>query len=88
IELQVSANDSRANLVQICKVDGSTPYQKWPNASEASSQTVTLEAGKKYYFEIRQWQKNGSTQLFVRWQLPDGSEERPIPAFRFMQPEK
>jgi len=49
---------------------------------------VKLAAGHRYYFELRQWQPGGSTQLHVRWQLPDGSEERPIPAFRFALPEK
>jgi hypothetical protein len=48
---------------------------------------VALQAGARYYLEIRQWQGNGSTQLHVRWQLPDGREERPIPAFRLAQPE-
>jgi hypothetical protein len=82
-ELWLSTDDSPTDKTNICKLRGSTPYRKWPHASEAESQTVALEAGKKYYFEIRQWQRSGSTQLHVRWQLPDGSEERPIPAFRF-----
>ena len=87
-ELWLSTDDSPNDKTNICKLSGSTPYRKWPHASEAESQTVALEAGKKYYFEIRQWQRNGSTQLHVRWQLPDGSEERPIPAFRFAMLEK
>ena len=87
-ELWLSTDSSPADKTNICKLSGSTPYRKWPHASEAESQTVALEAGKKYYFEIRQWQGNGSTQLHVRWQLPDGSEERPIPAFRFALLEK
>jgi hypothetical protein len=69
-------------------VTANTPYRKWPHASEAESQPVTLKAATHYYFEMRQWQGGGSTQLHVRWQLPDGSEERPIPAFRFVLPEK
>ncbi len=82
-ELSLGTNDSSAGKQTICRLTGATPYQKWPHASEAASQIVTLTAGQKYYFEIQQHQANGSAQLHVRWQLPDGSEERPIPACRF-----
>ena len=87
-ELWLSSDSSPASLVQIAAVTKGTPYHKWPHASEAESKRVRLAAGKKYFIEIRQRQPDGSTQLFVRWQLPDGSEERPISAFRFVQPEK
>ena len=87
-ELWLSTDSLSAHKINICQLSSSTPYRKWPHASEAESQTVALEANKKYYFEIRQRQTNGSTQLHVRWQLPDGGEERPIPAFRFALPEK
>jgi hypothetical protein len=88
VELWLGTNDSPAGIISICKLTGATPYQKWPHASEAASQIVRLEAGKKYYFEIRQRQNNGSTQLHVRWRLPDGAEERPIPAYCFTRLEK
>ena len=88
IELWLSTDDSPAHAVKIAAVTPATAYRKWPHASETDSPTVTLAAGKKYYFEIRQRQPNGSTRLHVRWQLPDGSEERPIPAFRFARLQK
>ena len=88
IELWLSTDETPANKINICNVNGTTPYRKWPHIKEAESQTVMLVAGKTYFFEIRQRQGNGSTQLHVRWQLPDGTEERPIPAFRFALPEK
>jgi mannan endo-1,4-beta-mannosidase len=86
VELWLSPDSDPAHGTNICNLSGSTPYHKWPHASEAESQTVTLTAGKQYYFEIRQRQANGSTQLHVRWQLPDGTEERPVPAIRFALP--
>jgi len=86
VELWLAGGSSPADAIDICRLSGATPYHKWPHASEAESQVVTLAAGKKYYFEIRQRQDGGSTQLHVRWRLPDGSEERPIPAFRFDLP--
>lgn len=86
IELWLGAN--AASATNLVSVTGSTPYRKWPHISEADSSAITLTAGIKYYFAIRQYQSAGSTQLHVRWQLPDGTEERPIPAFRFALPEK
>lgn len=85
-ELWLGTNELAAGKVWVCTLTGATPYQKWPHASEAESKVVTLSAGKEYFFEIQQRQPNGSTQLHVRWRLPDGSEERPIPAFRFIHP--
>jgi len=87
-ELWLSSDASPTNKIKIAAVTANTPYRKWPHTSEADSQTVTLKNGVRYDFEIRQWQGSGSTQLHVRWQLPDGSEERPIPAFRFALPGK
>jgi hypothetical protein len=84
----ITPDGSPANKIKIVAVTGSTPYRKWPRINEAESQFVTLTAGQRYDFELRQWQGGGSTQLHVRWQLPDGSEERPIPAFRFALPDK
>lgn len=86
-ELWLGVDSFPTNEVKIVAVTGKTPYSKWPHINEAGSESVNLTAGKKYYFEIRQWQSKGSTQLHVRWQLPDGSEERPIPAYRFTLPE-
>ena len=85
-ELWLSPDASPTNAVKIAEVTPNTPYRKWPHASEADSQTVTLKRGEHYYMEIRQWQTSGSTQLHVRWKLPDGSEERPIPAYHFALP--
>ncbi len=83
VELWLSSDASPKNKLKIAAVTPMTPYRKWPHISEAESQTVKLKRGAHYYFEIIQKQPQGSTQLHVRWQLPDGSEERPIPAFRF-----
>ncbi len=87
-ELWLSSDASPTNAVLIDAVTASTPYRKWPHINEAESQTVRLKRGAHYYFEIRQKQASGSTQLAVRWRLPDGSEERPIPAYDFVRPEK
>jgi hypothetical protein len=63
-------------------VTTNTPYVKWPHTHEAESAAVDLEAGKSYYLEVVQRQKSGSDHLSVRWRLPDGVEQRPIPGDR------
>jgi len=83
VELWLGTGEEVASAGKIAAVTGRTPYRKWPHASETDSAMVTLAAGHRYYFEIRQWQDRGSTQLHVRWRLPDGREERPIPACHF-----
>jgi Glycosyl hydrolase family 26/PA14 domain len=85
-ELWLGSGDSPASAVKIAAVTGGTPYRKWPHINETDSQVVNLVTSRKYYFEIRQRQSAGSTQLHVRWRMPDGSEERPIPAYRFELP--
>ena len=86
-ELWLSTDANPANKVKIGEVTRSTPYCKWPHTHEAASVPVNLEAGRRYYLEVLQQQPSGSTQLAVRWQLPNGVQERPIPACRLMPPD-
>jgi hypothetical protein len=83
-ELWLSPDDQPVRAAKIAEVTPATPYCKWPHTHEAGTAPVTLAAGRRYYFEVRQWQAGGSTQLALRWQLPDGQEERPIPAYRII----
>ena len=83
-ELWLSADATPSKKTKIAEVTRSTPYRKWPHTHEAESISVTLEAGKRYYLEALQQQQSGSTQLAVRWQLPNGVEERPIPGWRLV----
>ena len=85
-ELWLSADATPAKKTKIAEVTRSTPYSKWPHTHEAESVSGSLEAGKRYYLEVLQQQPSGSTQLAVRWQLPNGVEERPIPGWRLMPP--
>ncbi|MFO1514357.1 MAG: glycosyl hydrolase [Verrucomicrobiota bacterium] len=81
-ELWLSTDGTPANKVKITEIVASTPYVKWPHTHEAGSRPVKLEAGKRYYLEVKQKQAAGSAHLSVRWQLPNGIQERPIPGSR------
>ncbi len=81
-EFWLSTDSTPAKRVKIAAVTDKTPYVKWPHTNEARSEPVRLEAGKRYYLEILHKQNSGPDNLCVRWRLPDGSEQRPIPAAR------
>ena len=83
-ELWLSTDSSPTNKLKIAAVTDRTPYVKWPHTHEAQSVPVTLEAGKRYYIEILHRQLSGSAHLSVRWQLPNGIAQRPIPADRLV----
>jgi hypothetical protein len=83
-ELWLSRDENAAHATKIAEVTSATPYSKWPHTHEAGSGPVKLAAGGRYYFEVRQWQASGSTQFALRWRLPDGQEERPLPAYRII----
>ncbi|MGC3956742.1 MAG: glycosyl hydrolase [Verrucomicrobiota bacterium] len=86
-ELWLSPEATATNMMKIAAVSGETPYAKWPHTKEAASVPVRLEAGKRYHLQVIQAQHAGSTHLSVRWQLPDGAEERPIPVARLALPD-
>jgi hypothetical protein len=85
-ELWLSTNQTVAAKVRIVEVTDRTPYSKWPHTHEAQSVPVNLVAGKRYYLEVLQKPGGGATQLCVRWRLPNGVEERPIPGARLAPP--
>jgi hypothetical protein len=85
-QLWLSTNSMPEGKLKIAEILGSTPYAKWPHTHEAKSAAVSLEEGVRYYIEAVQRQNAGSTHFWVRWRLPDGTEECPIPGFRFAAP--
>jgi mannan endo-1,4-beta-mannosidase len=86
-ELWLSTGSTPGDAVKIAAVTPQTPYSKWPHINETQSAPINLDAGRRYYIEVRQKQSSGSAQLAVRWRLPNGIEERPIPGFRLAPPD-
>lgn len=84
-ELRLSTNDLPAHAVTIAQVDTWTGPREWNNPRETRQQSVPirLEAGKRYYLEALMAAGDGTDHLAVRWRLPDGRIEEPIPASRF-----
>ena len=80
--LYLSTDESPANKQVIASVPGWTGSRQWNNFPEQESAPVPLSAGQRYYIEALMKEGNGGDNLAVRWQLPGGTIEEPIPNSR------
>lgn len=63
-------------------VDSDGP-REWDAETGQKSEPVHLVAGGRYYLEVVMAESDGPDHLAVRWRLPDGRLEEPIPVTRF-----
>lgn len=83
--LFLSSNDNPASKVQIATVNSWTSSREWtkePNQQSATN--IFLTAGQRFYIEALQKEGGGGDNLAVRWRLPDGTIEEPIPNHRLL----
>jgi len=83
--LYLSTNEDPATKVQIATVNGWTSSREWtkePNQQSATN--IFLTAGQRYYIEALQKEGGGGDNLAVRWRLPNGVIEEPIPNNRLL----
>ncbi len=83
-ELWLSTNSTSANKVKIAYVNGQTNPRQWTKYSTQQSAPIRLVAGTKYYIEALHKEGVDGDHLAVGWQLPDGTQERPIPGRRLI----
>jgi len=81
-ELYLSTDISPANKVKIAYVYGWTSPRAWTTYASQKSAGISLVAGQRYYIEAIQKEGGGGDNLAVRWQLPSGTIEEPIPGSR------
>ena len=81
-ELWLSTNDNPANKVKVASVSGWTSTREWTKYPSQKSVVINLNAGQKYYIEALHKEGGGGDNLAVGWDLPDGTQERPIPGSR------
>ena len=77
--LFLSTDESPANKVEIATVPGWTTPRQWNRYREQESKPIRLESGRRYYVEALMKEQGGGDNLAVRWRLPDGAIEEPIP---------
>jgi len=81
-ELWLSSNDQQANEVKIASVPGWTYPGEWIKYGTQQSVSKYLVAGQKYFIEAFHKEGSQGDHLAVGWQLPNGSQEKPIPGIR------
>jgi hypothetical protein len=83
--LYLSTNEDPATKTQIATVNAWTSSREWtkePNQQSATN--ILLTAGQRYYIEALQKEGGGGDNLAVRWRLPNGAIEEPIPNNRLL----
>jgi len=81
-ELWLSTDDNPLNKRRIAYVSGYTDPRQWTKYASQQSAPVNLVAAGKYYIEALHKEGVGSDHMAVGWQLPGGTQERPIPGTR------
>ncbi len=81
-ELWLSSDELATNKSKISYVPTYTGFREWTRYPSQKSAQVSLQKGRRYYIEVLQKEGVGGDHMSVAWQLPDGTMEAPIPAFR------
>ncbi|MBN1268053.1 MAG: lamin tail domain-containing protein [Kiritimatiellae bacterium] len=74
------------NLTRIAYHTGWTWAREWNKYGTQPSSPIYLEAGKMYAISALMKEGTGGDHLAVRWQLPNGNMEEPIPCTRLLPP--
>jgi hypothetical protein len=80
-ELWLSTSEAPGSAARIAYVNGYTAARNWTTFSSQRSASRRLEAGKRYYIEVRHVDAGGSDNLAVAWfgpGVPGASATRPV----------
>ncbi len=83
-DLYLSTDENPANRVRVAYVAAWTASRAWTTEPNQTSAPITLTNGQRYYLEALMKEGGGGDNLAVRWQLPGGTIEEPIPASRLL----
>ncbi len=82
--LYLSSTTSPADAVDIAAVPDWTSSREWTKYPSQQSGVIWLDASRMYYIEALMKEGGGGDNLAVRWQLPGGAIEEPIPEARLV----
>jgi hypothetical protein len=82
-ELRFAPGPDPAAAKLVCRVPAWTPPRNFTIDPAQRSAAIRLEANRRCYIEVLHKQGAGGSNLALGWTLPDGTEERPIPASRY-----
>jgi hypothetical protein len=90
-ELWLSSDDDPKNKQKLASVPEWTAPREYTKHASQQSKPVELQAGRRYYIEVVHKEGIGGDHVSVKWKLPSGTEEIPIPGHRvspFVPPKK
>ncbi len=77
--IYLSSSEAVAGMQPIAWVSGWTNPREWFREATQTSAPIPLEQGRRYYLEALMRQGYGGDNFSLRWILPDGTIEEPIP---------
>jgi hypothetical protein len=87
-QLYLSTDETIENAQLIAEVPGWANPRTFTKYPQQRSAKIHLEEGKKYYLSALMKEGYGGDNLSVRWQLPDGTVQTPLPAIYCFLSEK
>jgi hypothetical protein len=81
-ELWLSTDERPEAKVKIAFCTTFTGHLEWEKFPTQKSAPIPLRAGRRYYIEALHKEGNGGDHIEAGWQLPDGTQELPIPGNR------
>jgi hypothetical protein len=85
--LFLSTDAEPAHRLPVASVTGWVLPRTWDGQTNQQSAPIWLEANQVYYLEALMGEVTGDwASLAIRWRLPDGTIEEPIPAHRLWIP--
>lgn len=84
-ELWLSTSEDPADAVLVAAAPAWTRQAEWDKYPEQASAPIVLQAGSRYYIEVRHKQADQKDSLAVAWQPP--GEERAVIRTEFLTPE-
>ena len=81
-ELFLSTDEDPKNKVRIASVQDHCSPRVYDKYGAQQSKPIELKAGRRYYIETLQKEGGGGDHVSVKWKLPGGQEEVPIPGQR------
>jgi hypothetical protein len=82
VEVFLSSSEDPGRRTRLLYVEGAVANRAWDARPEQKSAAVALQKGRRYYVEVLHKEGNGGDHVALGWQLPDGTQERPIPGKR------
>lgn len=81
-ELWLSASEDPVLKSLVARVPQWAPADQWEQDPAQRSRRIPLQAGRRYYLEVLHKEGGGDGHVAVRWTLPDGRIESPLPGSR------